>query len=545
MEFSTARIVRCRERLRVAYSEPAKLCGRRKTSIQRRSLCIMIVENQGVYVQSCSVMNMHNFQIVVKKQDLPNRDFSVQKNSKAVIRSNSAVLVTIGVLFSLCFGLDDVLAQYPPVKDVSNPNSVLKDLKGKVIDLWTTDGKAYAGGEVLAVRWNRSRGMPTSLRVAFPVPISVKKMLMANNSEKKTKRKTKARWFGAKKISEIYLGDRPLDVSYVKKYKTIEYSSVKRQKRKKHQDTVRKRLASKRKKYWKNLTDKDQQEFNKKLDKMLEKIKTAFERNNLDSRETDFFVLATDLPPQQANFYLFQLDEMYKKLSVAFGLSPQKNIWCGKCLAVIFKDESSFMEFENRLHEFEPTLKKQTGRGKGAVGICHYFNDGRVVFAGYQAANKEFPNTVVHETTHGFVYRYQSNVVLPNWLNEGLSDWASAQIAGKARIIRKQKFAAREAARNGGWGTDFLKAPNIAAWQYGVASSVVDILLKAQKKDEFRRFVDLIKEGHDAEEALKMTFNLDFKELEAAYFRKATGRPLPQPAVGGTDDGGQESGRRR
>ena len=56
--------------------------------------------------------------------------------------------------------------------------------------------------------------------------------------------------------------------------------------------------------------------------------------------------------------------------------------------------------------------------------------------------------------------------------------------------------------------------------QYGVASSMVEILLRIDPK-KYRKLIDGVKEGLDSEEALRQAYGVGFLELTQHYGRVA------------------------
>ena len=126
---------------------------------------------------------------------------------------------------------------------------------------------------------------------------------------------------------------------------------------------------------------------------------------------------------------------------------------------------------------------------------------------------------LVHETSHGFIHRYMSSARIPSWLNEGMADWIADAIVKSDRVPQKQQAAAMAIRQRGTIGNFFQTDP-IGGLEYGIASSMVQLLLKEDGGDgKFKEFFDGIKMGKDTEQSLKDTFKLSYKELTIMYAR--------------------------
>ena len=106
---------------------------------------------------------------------------------------------------------------------------------------------------------------------------------------------------------------------------------------------------------------------------------------------------------------------------------------------------------------------------------------------------------------------------LPNWLNEGIAEWVAAKVVPKSNQVQLKESAASEYMRaKGDLGSEFFERPNLAALQYGMASSMVRMLAGRDAR-KFGTFVAAIKEGAPAEEALQQVYKQDIDGLVQAY----------------------------
>lgn len=309
------------------------------------------------------------------------------------------------------------------------------------------------------------------------------------------------------KVVEIYVRDRPLDVTYDRPRRSLIHDAEKREARESHEREVADRLTAKGHRYWPLMDASDHEAYLKKHRDFVERCKTQMPELNLQTVETEFYIFTTDLSPREVNIYIAYLDEMYRQLCKAFGLSPEKNIWCGKCVVMTFSRPETYYRFEQEIMKTDAT---------GSQGLCHQSSDGTVIFAGYKGDSPYFGHVLVHETTHGFVHRYMSSQRIPSWLNEGISDWmANAVVKGDRGKMRARQSAALAVSR-GGIG-DLLTTERISGGTYGTACSMVEILISRDRGNQFRQFLVALKEGEDPEEALHNAFGLNYRDLEALY----------------------------
>jgi len=242
------------------------------------------------------------------------------------------------------------------------------------------------------------------------------------------------------------------------------------------------------------------------------RVETMFSDRQFLLHETKFFLFATDMPNEQAGDFIANLDRMYVELCRLFGITSETNIWRGKCMVVAFIDKESFLRFET---EVMKNPQNQT-----AQGLCHSFPDGKVVIACYRGSNPAFfGNLLVHETTHGFLHLYRSNVRIPSWLNEGLAEWVANLVVPESKTVpnRQRQAIPRIQASNTMGGMFDIKG-NIEPWQYGLASGVAQFLIDTNPQ-AYGGLFTLIKEGASWQEAVQELYGITPAELAASYGR--------------------------
>lgn len=369
----------------------------------------------------------------------------------------------------------------------------VSDLTGKIIEVTLQDFMSEGPYEVVKVSEGKQPGSISSLRVKIP-------------GEKRNKT------IRGKQVAELYLDHQPLDLVYDRKQRGLVFSAEKKAARLEREKIVSERLRKAGQRLWEPLSESEQNHFLEMQSTFLKNVQKEMPHVRFRLIDTQFFTVFTDITPDQVNGYLENLDAMYGELCGAFGVSVQKNVWCGKCVVVIFQNRTDYM-----LYEAQVMGVKNPAILTGSAGLCHMFGNGEVKFAGFLGDNGGyFGNTLIHETTHGFIHRYLSSAFVDSWLNEGMAEWVADAIMKNDKIARRQKQSAQVVMAAGGWG-DFLQAGQISGQHYGTASTLVDILLDRNKDGQFRQFIREIKEGKPIEFSLKDTFGLTFKDLEKLY----------------------------
>ena len=366
----------------------------------------------------------------------------------------------------------------------------LMDIVDQVVDVRLTKNVQYSGFTVTEVTEGAVPGSIKRLRLQYP------------DSKK-------VRGLSLPKVVEIFVDGQPLDVAYDKKGRYLVHSEEKRAERIAREREINSALRRNRDRLWPRLTKAQHAEFMETHNSFLDKTKSTLPNVQFRYVETEYFMFLTNLAPVEVDGLIEYLDEMYSELCEAFGVPPEHNIWCGKCVVVCFRAQAEYMAFERAMMDFDAT---------GTQGLCHSFGDGRVIFSGYQGQGG-LPNVLVHETSHGFIHRYMSSARIPSWLNEGMADWIANAIVQSDRVPNKQKRAAQVVKKTGTLGNFFRQQP-IRGTEYGIASSMVQLLLAEDGGDgKFKEFFDGIKMGKATEQSLKDTFNLTYQELTIMYAR--------------------------
>ncbi len=272
---------------------------------------------------------------------------------------------------------------------------------------------------------------------------------------------------------------------------------------------------------WEEMTDEEHAEAVADDKEFLQKVTAYFSKTPMRLTETKYFLFLTDMPPAQVAPYIVQLDKMNETLGTAFGFPAGYNIWRGKAVVIVFTERLAFEAFEREFMSHIP--------GPDVQALCHSFSDGRVVVGCYRGDDPSYFGIVlVHETTHGYVHRYYSSIRIPSWLNEGMSDWAAQLVVPRNESLRQRQAEAQAILKQqGSLGAGFLTSDQIDGWQYGTAAMMVAFLVR-QGPDQFKTFIDGIKEGHQWEASLQRAYGITPQEL-VVLFGRSIGIPQLSP----------------
>jgi hypothetical protein len=270
---------------------------------------------------------------------------------------------------------------------------------------------------------------------------------------------------------------------------------------------------------WPELTNEEHEATIEENRKQVEKIKSMIP--DVEVYETAEFTFCSNIPRDQVGPYVASLDRMYDMLSGMYGIKKGTPVWRGKCLVVAFIEKSQFQDFERTFFG---------AAREGYFGICHQRTDGRVVMACYRGNDRnDFAQMLVHETSHGFIFRYRTPRLLPSWVNEGMAEWIGETLVPASGAVQRKERASLLTMRashsvQGIFDSDqIIQIPN----SYGIASSLTTFMVRADQK-KYVAFIDGIKEGKTWQESLKDSYNATPEQMVTEYGR-AIGVPDLQP----------------
>ena len=270
------------------------------------------------------------------------------------------------------------------------------------------------------------------------------------------------------------------------------------------------------------MTDAQEAEELAKNKEYVQKVSEKYASLNMHLQETKYFLFLSDLPPSVAAIFTSSLDEMHERLCEAFGIADKNKVWMGKAPVIAFSRPEYFAEFEQDFFKMQVDPKT-------IQGLAHQSSKGDVVIGCHCGKDPYyFAGVLVHESTHGFIHRYLTSTQIPSWLNEGIADWTAMNVVVKDQgIKRKVKNAIVQMRQTGTLGADFFHAEHIANDQYGIATSMIDYLLRLNPK-AFRALIEGIKLGETWETSLKKSYGVTPEQL-TQQFGRTIGIPNLRP----------------
>lgn len=240
----------------------------------------------------------------------------------------------------------------------------------------------------------------------------------------------------------------------------------------------------------------DEQEHQWAIDRLGEFAETGLERIDvaMQRHETDYFLIYTDMRPTEARRWGQLADRMYHRLAELFDVEPERNIWRGKALVLMFNEQADYRRFEAEVHGLP---------GADTAGRCWTFGSGEVHITLFRQPDRyRFAYVLVHEATHGFVHRYRSPERIPAWLNEGLADTIAAELVPEdGSVQRRQRQAIRKLQEEQDLGNLF-EAYHLEPWHYGLASSMTQYMIR-ENRAGYVAMIDAIKDGTPWRQALE------------------------------------------
>ena len=261
---------------------------------------------------------------------------------------------------------------------------------------------------------------------------------------------------------------------------------------------------------WPELTNEQHNAAIEENRKQIEKIKSMF--SDVAVYETAEFTFCSNIPRNQVGPYVASLDRMHDMMSTLYGIKKGTPVWLGKCLVVAFIEKSQFLEFERTFFQVP---------AEGYYGICHQASTGRVVMSCFRGNDpNDFAQMLVHETSHGFNFRYRTQRHLPSWVDEGMAEWIGATLVPASNAVRRKEQASLRSlqATHSMQGlfdsSRIIEIPN----SYGMASSLTTFLVKSDQR-KYVAFINGIKEGKTWQESLKDSYHAAVEQMVAEYGR--------------------------
>jgi len=230
--------------------------------------------------------------------------------------------------------------------------------------------------------------------------------------------------------------------------------------------------------------------------------------------ETEHYLVYTDLATPEARRWTRELDRMHRTLATMLEMDPEARIFAGKCVIYIFRERADFLAFEKAAFGFDASR---------AAGVCHMRGDEVHICFFRPAEQTRFQSVLIHETTHGFFYRYRSPNHLPEWANEGLADYVAGVLTPRSTEPQQHWQQALQFIRRGGEALSIMNQTyEDGTWftndSYPVSHMLVRFMLKHEPRG-FKEWIDAVKNGADWREALLERFNVTPERLSEGFAR--------------------------
>ncbi len=237
-------------------------------------------------------------------------------------------------------------------------------------------------------------------------------------------------------------------------------------------------------------------------------------RLGLYEEASRYFLFYTDLPAREARQWAGLLDQMYDRLLDIFGIQRGTNLFRGRCLIVVFRQEMDYHRYHRDISGINSV---------GTAGLCRSYGNGHAEVTFYKQANElNFARILVHESVHAFIHRYRAPPRVVSWINEGLAEYVAAALVedkgyGQSDFAGSIDRGKRELRRRGSLGGhSFFTADHIQAWQYPVAQMLCDYMI-AQDRLRYRAFINAIKDGKPWQQALEEDYGVTVPRLVAGF----------------------------
>lgn len=401
---------------------------------------------------------------------------------------------------SLFLSVDQVSAQKRATRFNAKPSNTVEaaalefalsaeevnELIGKKANILTSNGKEQTDVEITRFFTGRDKSQIKSMEV-------------------KTENATRGKRLFATRLVEMQVDDKTYQFQYLPSLKAAAIEDLTRK-----NAAVSEKLKASNEEFWEEIPEDEQLKHVDEYKQFLDKVGKHFTGFNMKLYETKYFLFYTDMPAKQVAPYLVQLDKMNELLGQSFGFKPGHNIWRGKAVVVAFLSRQAFLEFEQQFYN-----RAETGN---AIGLCHSHGNGKVIVSCYRGNDPNFFGAVlVHETAHGYIHRYKSTVPIPTWINEGIADWIAMMVVPSSKEVRyRQTEAASRLRQTHTFGGQFFTSDRLDSWQYGSASAIIQLMLKANP-EQFKLFFNGIKEGLTWQDSLQRAYGLTVDQLCQVY----------------------------
>ena len=231
--------------------------------------------------------------------------------------------------------------------------------------------------------------------------------------------------------------------------------------------------------------------------------------------ETAHFLIYSDIPRLSAAKWARMLERTYDEVSNLVGPFDSENIFWGKAVVYIFKDQDRFRLVEAETFKQLVPLKVK--------GLCHTVGP-KVYISCYESSDKsQLARTLVRESVHGIMHRFRSAKRLPAWANQGYAEYIVSKVIEDPSLDDRLRRPALEFIRSGG------NVATVVSLQYedesfpgpydignAIGYLLVDLMIR-ENPNGFRAWVHALKKGSEWPEALRDEFGSSLRTLVETF----------------------------
>ncbi len=220
--------------------------------------------------------------------------------------------------------------------------------------------------------------------------------------------------------------------------------------------------------------------------------------------ETAHFLIYSDIPRLAAAKWARMLERTYDEVANLVGPFDNENIFWGKAVVYIFKDQDRFRLVEAETFRQLVPLKVK--------GICHTVGP-KVFISCFQSTdNSQLAGTLVRQGVRGIMHRFRSAKRLPAWANQGFAEYIMSKVIEDSTIDQRLRRPALGFIRSDGnvaavvslrYEDESFPGPDDIGNSIGYL--LVDLMIRENPRG-FRAWVQAIKKGSEWPEALREKF---------------------------------------
>lgn len=282
---------------------------------------------------------------------------------------------------------------------------------------------------------------------------------------------------------------------------------------------------------WPEQSKEDREKAIAEHKEFLKKIVELFPTTRFTFRETEFFLIFSDLSPRDVNLLAPYMDAMYRRLATMFDVKPETNIFRGKGVLVLFSTKAAYGHFQVKLCNSRPEM------AVNRPAVVNYESNGNALIGGHAEGDSlmHVVSTMVHETVHAFIFRYKTSAWVPSWANEGLATFVQISVVPQDADTRQtMQEAVMHLRRGGAIGgifeknyIGFVENSQAVRIKYGTTAALTRYMIATDSR-RYRQFIEGIKAGMSDRESVQNAYGISPEEL-LQHFGRSIGVPNLRP----------------